>query len=41
VKSIFFAQPSDFQEATVTIERGPSGASAVLLPVVEASTAMK
>jgi putative CocE/NonD family hydrolase len=41
VKNIFFAQPSDFRKATVSIERGSSGASAVLLPVVQASTAMK
>ena len=41
VNNIFFAQPSDFRKATVSIERGSSGASAVLLPVVQASTAMK
>jgi len=41
VKNIFFAQPSDFRKATVTIEHGSSGASAVLLPVVQASTAIK
>jgi putative CocE/NonD family hydrolase len=41
VQNIFFAQPSDYKKATVSIEHGPSGASAVLLPVVDASTAMK
>ena len=41
VKNIFFAQPSDFRKATVTIEHGSDGASAVLLPVVQSSTAMK
>ena len=41
VKNIFFAQPSDFRKATVSIEYGSSGASAVLLPVVQTSTAMK
>jgi uncharacterized protein len=38
VDNIFFAKPADFQKATVSIERGKS---AVLLPVVPASTAMK
>jgi predicted acyl esterase len=41
VQNIFFAQPSDFQKATVSIEHGSSGASAVLLPVVDSSTAIK
>jgi len=41
VKNIFFAQSSDFKKATVSIEHGSSGASAVLLPVVQASTATK
>jgi len=41
VQNIFFAKPADYQKATVSIEHGPSGASAVLLPVVQASTAMK
>jgi predicted acyl esterase len=41
VKNIFFAQPSDFRKATVSVEHGSNGASAVLLPVVQASTAMK
>jgi predicted acyl esterase len=41
VNNIFFAQPSDFRKATVSIEHGPSGASAVMLPVVRAATAMK
>jgi uncharacterized protein len=40
VPNIFFAQPSDYRKATVSIEHGSSGASAVLLPVVQASTAM-
>ena len=39
VPNIFFAKPADFQKATISIEHGPSGASAVLLPVVPASTA--
>jgi len=41
VKNIFFSQPSDFRKATVSIEHGPGGASAVLLPVVQGSTAIK
>jgi uncharacterized protein len=41
VPNIFFAQPSDYRKATVSIEHGSSGASAVLLPVVQASSAMK
>ena len=41
VDNIFFAKPADYQKATVSIEHGASGASAVLLPVVPASTAMK
>jgi len=41
VPNIFFAKPADYQKATVTVEHGPSGASAVLLPVVAASTATK
>jgi putative CocE/NonD family hydrolase len=34
VPNILFAKPSDYQKATVTIEHGPDGHSAVLLPVV-------
>ncbi|GAB2582927.1 CocE/NonD family hydrolase [Dyella jejuensis] len=34
VPNILFAKPSDYREATVTIEHGPDGQSAVLLPVV-------
>ena len=41
VPNIFFAKPADYRKATVSIEHGPSGASAVLLPVVQASTAIK
>ena len=41
VPNIFFAQPQDYQKATISIERGPSGASGVLLPVVPASTAVQ
>jgi len=41
VPNIFFAKPADYQKATISIERGPSGASAVLLPVVPASTAQR
>jgi len=41
VKNIFFAQPSNFRKATVSVERGSSGASAVLLPVVQSSTAIR
>jgi uncharacterized protein len=41
VKNIFFAQPAEFQKATVSIEHGSSGASSVLLPVVQAGTEMK
>jgi len=41
VQNIFFAKPADYQKATISIERGPSGASAVLLPVVPASTAQR
>ncbi len=36
VPNIFFAKPDDYQKATVTIARGGAGASAVLLPVVQA-----
>jgi uncharacterized protein len=41
VSNIFFAQPQDYQKATVSIERGSSGSSAVLLPVVPATTAVQ
>ncbi len=35
VPNIFFAKPEDFQKATITLEHGPDGQSAVLLPVVK------
>jgi putative CocE/NonD family hydrolase len=41
VDNIFFAKPADYQKATISVEHGPAGASAVLLPVVPASTAIK
>jgi putative CocE/NonD family hydrolase len=41
VPNIFFAKPADYQKATISVEHGPEGASAVLLPIVAASTAMK
>jgi putative CocE/NonD family hydrolase len=41
VPNIFFAKPGDYQKATISVEHGPTGASAVLLPVVAASTAVK
>jgi uncharacterized protein len=41
VQNIFFAKAADFRKATVSIEYGPSGSSAVLLPVVPASTAVE
>jgi predicted acyl esterase len=34
VPNIFFATPEDFRAATMTVEHGPQGASAVLLPIV-------
>jgi len=34
VPNIFFARPEDFRAATMTVEHGPQGASAVLLPIV-------
>jgi putative CocE/NonD family hydrolase len=37
VPNILFAKPSDYQKATVTIEHGAEGKSAVLLPVVSDS----
>ncbi|SFK74332.1 CocE/NonD family hydrolase [Rhodanobacter glycinis] len=39
VPNILFAKPADYKKATVTIEHGPDGHSAVLLPVVAHSTA--
>jgi predicted acyl esterase len=39
VSNIFFAKPTDYQKATISIERGSARASAVLLPVVKVSTA--
>jgi putative CocE/NonD family hydrolase len=41
VPNIFFAKPEDYKQATISIEHGSSGASAVLLPVVRASTAIQ
>jgi len=41
VDNIFFAKPADYRKATVSIQRGTAGASAVLLPVVQTSTAIK
>jgi predicted acyl esterase len=41
VPNIFFAQPKDYQKATVSVEHGSFGASAVLLPVVPAPTAIQ
>jgi putative CocE/NonD family hydrolase len=38
VPNILFAKPADYQKATMTVELGPS---AVLLPVMPASTAVK
>ena len=35
VKNIFFAKPGDYQKATVSIEHGASGKSAVLLPLAQ------
>ena len=34
VPNIFLAKPGDYKKATVTIQHGSVGASAVLLPVV-------
>ena len=39
VPNIFLAKPTDYKAATVTIEHGAIGASAVLLPVVSDDTA--
>ncbi|MCD2324127.1 CocE/NonD family hydrolase [Sphingomonas sp. IC-56] len=41
VPNIFLAKKSDYQKATVTIERGGSAASAVWLPVADASGAVQ
>jgi putative CocE/NonD family hydrolase len=41
VPNIFFAKPDDYRKATMTVERGGDQASAVLLPVVETSTAVR
>ena len=38
VPNILFAKPSDYRKATVTIEHGTDARSAVLLPVVSATT---
>lgn len=35
VPNIFFAKPDDFRAETITVEHGPEGASAVLLPIVK------
>ncbi len=39
VPNIFFAKPADYRPATMTVERGAGGRSAVLLPVVHATPA--
>ena len=41
VANILFAQAGDYKAATVSVQRGTGGSSAVLLPVVEESTAQK
>jgi len=41
VPNIFFAKPADYQKATVSIEHGDAGKSAVLLPVVKTSAALR
>jgi putative CocE/NonD family hydrolase len=40
VPNIFFAKQGAYRSATVTIEHGKQGASAVLLPIVSSSTAI-
>jgi hypothetical protein len=40
VPNIFFAKAGDYRAATMTVEHGEAGASAVLLPIVPASTAL-
>jgi putative CocE/NonD family hydrolase len=37
VPNIFFAKPEDFHPATMTVEHGSEGASAVMLPIVAES----
>jgi uncharacterized protein len=41
VPNIFFAKPADYQSAKMTVQRGAGGRSAVLLPVVPHSTAIR
>ena len=41
VPNIFFAKSADYQTAKMTVQRGGGGQSAVLLPVVAHSTAIK
>jgi len=41
VGNIFFAKPADYRKATITIEHGATGPSAVMLPIVVASRAAK
>lgn len=41
VQNIFYAESADFRKAAVSIEHGSPGNSAVLLPIVQASTAME
>ncbi len=39
VPNILFARPADYRAATMTVEHGTGGRSAVLLPVVHAAPA--
>ncbi len=39
VDNIFFAKPTDYRQATVTLERSPGAPSTVLLPLVGAKPA--
>jgi predicted acyl esterase len=41
VPNIFFAKPTDYKSAEMTVQRGTGGQSAVLLPVVTRSTAIR
>ncbi|USI74736.1 CocE/NonD family hydrolase [Sphingomonas morindae] len=41
VPNIFFAKPGDYKPATMTVAHGAEGRSAVLLPIVAASTALR
>jgi putative CocE/NonD family hydrolase len=41
VPNIFFAKPAEYQSAKMTVQRGAGGQSAVLLPVVPHSTAIR